>query len=154
MAARQSTTGRTGAPPLSNKKLFNRRARECDEITGTPLRWLEHPVLTARKMADVDRTIHRLWDSPGTALGRSVDVLLPSEHHRIRKGLDDGAFDRAATARESCSLAIHIAKTLHVDVRKADWRQRAADSLQGVIDQLQTLADGFRNATNESGVTP
>ncbi len=153
MAARQSTTGRSGSPPLSTTKLFNRRARECDPLTGTPLTWLQHPVLTARKMADVDRTIHRLWELPGTALGRCAEALLPSEHHRIRKGLADGAFDRSATARESCSLEIGIYETLHVDVRKADWRQRAADSLQGVIDQLQTLADGFRHGKNESGVT-
>lgn len=118
---------------------------ERDPLTDTPGWMLTHPRLSFAVMRQIDHTIHQLYErSP--AMGQHVEMLLPSEARRIPRGKEtpDQARARPPRLRELCDIEIEVFATLHVDARRPEWRDLAADELQSLAGELTHLAGCLR----------
>lgn len=120
---------------------------DADPVTGTPTWMLEHPRLSLSVMQQIDRVVHALFQS-SPLMGQSVAMLLPSEARRIpRRGESHSeAFDRPPRPRELCAIELELSRTLHVDARRTDWRDLAADELLTFAQELTELAHLIRTA--------
>jgi|GEM_PF-5498412 len=133
MAAAHSTAESTIATVQDNH----------DPVTGTPIWWFNHPRLSTRAMQRIDRAIH-VWWQHSEAMGHGVEILMPSECHRIAREIGDGSFQRPGKPREICSVVIETGKTIYVDTRKADWRDIAADEVERQAQELLQLSRVMR----------